>query len=452
MKRHLYVGAMFLAVLVVLAVGSHVLTKKAVVQAAGGAQAPKFEVDPMWPKPLPNHWLMGNVIGVSVDSKDHIWIIHRQGSLEAMENYAVANPPGAKRQRGKVESECCQPAPPVLEFDEAGNLLASWGGQDGDGYVWPASNHGITVDYKGNVWIGGNGRAKTDQNLPGAGRGRGAAAGRGPAGRGRGPEDEQAGAGRSGGPPLYHDSMIMKFTQDGKFLMQIGHAGQSHGSNDTENLGLPAKIFIDPKTNEVYVADGYGNKRVIVFDADSGKFKRYWGAFGHKPDDVNPGPYNPDAPEDQQFRNPVHCAMLSNDGLLYVCDRSNDRIQVFKADGTFVKEKILYKNTLGDGAVWDIAFSKDPQQKYIYLADGANEKVHILDRDTLDVLASFGDGGRQPGEFYAVHSIATDSHGNIFTTETYRGQRIQKFVYKGVGPVTKEDEGVLWPKSAKSPF
>jgi DNA-binding beta-propeller fold protein YncE len=246
--------------------------------------------------------------------------------------------------------------------------------------------------------------------------------------------------------------MIMKFTQDGKFLMKIGTAGQSHGSNDTDNLGLPAKIFVDAKANEVYVADGYGNKRVIVFDADSGKYKRHWGAYGHKPDDTNPGPYTPDAPIAQQFRNPVHCADLSSDGLLYVCDRVNDRIQVFKADGTFVKEKVLYKDTLGDGAVWDIAFSKDPKQQYIYLADGSNEKVHILDRDTLDVLTSFGDGGRQPGAFYAVHSIATDSKGNIFTTETYRGQRIQKFVYKGVGPITKEDQGVLWPKTAKSPF
>ena len=442
MKHHLYVGAMFLAVLGVLAIGSHWVTKKAVVQAAGGSQAPKFEVDPMWPKPLPNHWLMGNVIGVSVDSKDHIWIIHRQGSLEAKEVYAQGWP----KKGDHPGSECCFAAPPVLEFDEAGNLLASWGGKDGDGYVWPDSNHGITVDYKGNVWIGGNGRGAPPA---GAGRGRGAAAGRGAT-----PSEEQAGnaPGRAGGPPLYHDSMIMKFTQDGKFLMKIGTAGQSHGSNDTENLGLPAKIFVDPKANEVYVADGYGNKRVIVFDADSGKFKRYWGAYGHKPDDTNLGPYNPDAPVAQQFRNPVHCADLANDGMLYVCDRVNDRIQVFKADGTFVKEKILYKNTLGDGAVWDIAFSKDPQQKYIYLADGANEKVHILDRDTLDVLTSFGDGGRQPGAFYAVHSIATDSHGNIFTTETYRGQRVQKFVYKGVGPVTKEDQGVLWPKTAKSPF
>jgi DNA-binding beta-propeller fold protein YncE len=148
----------------------------------------------------------------------------------------------------------------------------------------------------------------------------------------------------------------------------------------------------------------------------------------------------------------VHCAELSHDGMVYVCDRPNDRIQVFKPDGTFIKEKQLYKDTLGDGSVWDIAFSKDPAQKYIYLADGANEKVHILDRDTLEVLTSFGDGGRQPGEFYAVHSIATDSKGNIFTTETYRGQRIQKFMYKGLGPVTKESEGVVWPKSAKSPL
>jgi len=425
MKRKVYVGATFVALLVGLGVGSTVLDRR--VHAAGGTQAPKFEVDPMWPKPLPNHWLMGNTIGVSVDSKDHIWIIHRQGSLEAMENYAAANPPGPKRQKGVVESECCIPAPPVLEFDEEGNLLNHWGGSDGDGYVWPDSNHGITVDFKGNVWIGGNGRGTPPGQAPGRGAGR-------------------------GGPLYYHDSMIMKFTQEGKFLMQIGKSGQSKGSNDTENLGLPAKITVDPKTNEVYVSDGYGNKRVIVFDGDTGKFKRYWGAYGHKPDDTNAGRYDPEAPPAQQFRNPVHCAELSNDGMLYVCDRVNDRIQVFKPDGTFVKEHVYYKNTLGDGAVWDIAFSKDSQQKYIYLADGSNEKVHILDRESLEVLTSFGDGGRQPGAFYAVHSISTDSKGNIFTTETYRGQRVQKFVYKGLAPVTKQDQGVLWPKSAKSPL
>jgi DNA-binding beta-propeller fold protein YncE len=415
MKRNIYIGAAFFALLIALGVGSTVLERRAAVEAAG-VQAPHFEVDLMWPKPLPNHWLLGMTIGVSVDAQDHIWIIHRGGSLERMENYLAANPPG---------SECCMAAPPVLEFDEEGNLIGHWGGP-GQGYDWPVSNHGITVDYKGNVWIGGNGRGAQVA-----------------------PPTQAAALNESqpGGGP-FNDNMVLKFTQDGKFLMQIGHPGQSKGSNDLENLKGPAKMFIDQATNELYVADGYGNHRIIVFDADTGKYKRHWGAYGHKPDDTSLGPYNPDAPPAPQFRNPVHCTELANDGLLYVCDRVNDRIQVFKKDGTFVKEAIIAKRTLGDGSVWDIAFSKDPQQKYIFLADGSNEKVYIMLRDTLEILTSFGDGGRQPGEFYAVHSIATDSKGNIFTTETYRGQRVQKFLYKGMAPVTKKDQGVLWPKKA----
>ena len=386
------------------------LEKRAAVEAAA-AQAPMFEVDPFWPKPLPNHWLIGMTIGVSVDAQEHIWIVHRQGSLEPGEKHATTNPPIA---------QCCAPAPPVLEFDQAGNLLRHWGGP-GQGYDWPKSNHGITIDYKGNVWIGGNGR--------------------GPQGGG-GDNEGQVGGGR------FYDNMVLKFTQDGQFLMQIGKPNQSKGSNDVENLRLPAKTFIDKETNEVYVADGYGNHRVIVYDADTGKYKRHWGAYGHKPEDTDLGPYNPDAPPAQQFRNPVHCADLSNDRLLYVCDRVNDRIQVFKTDGTFVKEGFIAKRTLGSGSAWDIAFSKDPKQTYIYLADGENDRIHILLRDTLEVLTTFGEGGRQPGEFYGPHSIATDSKGNIYVTETYRGQRVQKFVYKGLGPITKEDQGVLWPKSA----
>jgi DNA-binding beta-propeller fold protein YncE len=429
MQRNLRIGLTFAALLAGLGIGSALLEKKATVEAAG-VQAPRFEVDPMWPKPLPNHWIQGNTIGVSVDSKDHIWIIHRAGSLEAMETYAATN-----------RAECCKPAPAVLEFDEEGNLLTSWGGEDGPGYEWPASNHGITVDYKGNVWIGGNGRAA---NAPATAESAGNAAPTGAAAT----QAKQAAKAKAapGGPPLYHDSMVLKFTQEGKLLMRIGKTGASQGSNDIENLGLPAKIFVDPKTNELYIADGYGNKRVIVFDADTGKYKRHWGAYGNKPDDTNLGPYRPDAPPAQQFRNPVHCAELSLDGLLYVCDRVNDRIQVFKPDGTFVKETFIAKNTLGDGSAWDIAFSKDPQQKYMYLVDGANEKIYIMLRETLEILTSFGDGGRQPGQFYAVHSIATDSKGNIFTTETYRGQRVQKFVYKGLAAVTKKDQGVVWPK------
>jgi hypothetical protein len=425
MKRNLYVGAGLAALAGVLGVTSVLLERHSAVEAAG-VVAPRFEVDPLWPKPLPDHWIMGQTIGVSVDAQDHVWIIHRAGSLEAGETHASANP--------KI-AQCCAAAPPVLEFDQAGNLINHWGGP-GPGYNWPDSNHGITVDYKGNVWIGGNGRGPQSA--------RGAI---------NGSDDEPATPGGRGGAPAFQsfaDNMVLKFTQDGKFLMQIGKPKSSKGSNDVENLRLPAKIFVDPKTNEAYIADGYGNHRVIVFDADTGKYKRHWGAYGHKPDDADMGRYNPNDPPPQQFRNPVHCAELANDNQLYVCDRVNDRIQVFKPDGTFIKEVFINKETLGSGSAWDIAFSKDPQQKYIYLADGENDRVHIIDRQSLELLTSFGEGGRQPGEFYGVHSIATDSKGNIYTTETYRGQRVQKFVYKGVAPVTKKDQGVVWPKNGKS--
>jgi DNA-binding beta-propeller fold protein YncE len=419
MKRKVVSGGIFLLVLGGLEFSYLHFEKRAVVEAAA-VQAPRFEVDPLWPKPLPNHWIVGQVIGVSVDAQDHIWIVHRSGFNDHNELFSSYNPP---------EAECCSPAPPVLEFDQAGNLLRHWGGP-GEGYDWPVSNHGITIDYKGNVWIGGNGRGTP----PGAARG-----GRG---GGRGQIEE----GQTDMTGFWNDNMVLKFTQDGKFLMQIGKPAHTKGSNDVENLRLPAKTFVDPKANEVYVADGYGNHRVIVYDADTGKYKRHWGAYGHKPDDINLGPYRPDAPLAQQFRNPVHCAELSNDNLLYVCDRSNDRLQVFKPDGTYVKEMIYEKQTLAEGSVWDLAFSKDPAQKYIFLLDGANNKVRIILRDTLQVLTSFGGTGRQPGQFLEVHSIALDSKSNLYTTETAQGKRLQKFVYKGIGPVTAVDQGVAWPK------
>jgi DNA-binding beta-propeller fold protein YncE len=419
--RNLFIGAALVALILALGVGQAVIDQSASAQQR---QAPRFEVDPMWPKPLPNHWLLGSAIGVSVDAQDHVWIIHRgAATLNARtENSAGTNP--------KTAEECCLAAPPVLEFDQAGNLVGHWGGP-GQGYDWPESNHGITVDDKGNVWIGGN-----------------------------------------GGP----DAHVLKFTRDGKFLAQFGKAGarrnpaaaarpsaapglaQAPGqgapagppafvgnSHDTESFGRVAKIFVDPRENEVYLSDGYLNKRVAVIDATTGKMKRYWGAYGNKPDDTDLGRYNPQAPIAQQFRNPVHCAELSNDGFVYVCDRPNDRVQVFTKDGKFVKEIIVAKTTLGDGSTWDIAFSKDPQQRFIYLADGKNQKVYIIQRDTMEILTSFGDGGRQPGQFFAVHSIATDSKGNIYTTETYEGKRLQKFVFKGMGPVTNQDQGVVWP-------
>jgi hypothetical protein len=415
MKRKFYTGGVILALAAVLGIWSVQLDKRAVV-GADTVMAPKFEVDPYWPKPLPNHWVLGQTIGVSVDSNDNVWIIHRPGTLEPKESYLATN-----------SAECCIAAPDVLEFDPAGNLIRHWG--KSPGHDWPVSNHGITVDYKGNVWLGGNG------------------AGRPPAPAAGGVNAPEAGAAQGVAP--YHDSFILKFTQDGKFQGEIGQAWGSKGSNDTENVRGVAQIRVNPKTNELFASDGYGNRRISVWDADTLKYKRHWGAYGHTPDDANPGPYDPNAPIDQQFRTPVHCAAPSDDGLLYVCDRVNDRIQIFKQDGTFVKEVLFMRNTRGDGSVWEIAFSRDPQQKYLYISDGANEQIHVFDRASMTELYSFGDGGRQPGQFYAVHSIATDSKGNIYTTETYRGQRVQKFVYKGLAPVTAQNEGVPWPSNKK---
>ena len=406
-SRNLWIGGGFASVLLALAVGETLLDNSAAAQAQGATMAPRFEVDPFWPKPLPNHWVLGSTIGVWVDTDDHVWIIHRSS--------ATLNRNEKPLETG--DGECCAGAPPVLEFDQAGNLLRHWGGP-GEGYEWPDSNHGIFIDYKGNVWIGGNGPA---------------------------------------------DSELLKFTKDGKFLLQVGKkgarrdanaargvgegqvAGYRGGSNDPLNFGRVAKIWVDAQANEAYVADGYLNKRVAVLDADTGQMKRWWGAYGNRPDDTPMPPYDPKAPPTQQFHNPVHCADMSADRFIYVCDRVGDRLQVFTPEGKFVKEAFFETNTKNAGSVWDIAFSKDPAQRFIFMADGVNERVKIIDRQSLKELTSFGDGGRQPGQFYGVHSIAIDSKGNLYTTETYEGKRIQRFNYKGMAAVTTMRQGVVWP-------
>ncbi len=417
-NRKLLTGASLLALIIACGVGSNVVEEAAEEQAAaeGGKLVPMFEVDPMWPKNLPNHWLMGPTIGVDVDSRDHIWLVHRNTPDQFV----------ARTEIGLVQdpplSECCAPGPPVLEFDQEGNLVGHWGGpgtETGD-YTWPGSNHGITIDHMDNVWIGGNGRA---------------------------------------------DSHVLKFSRDGTFLAQFGaygarQVGEEDGepvferdSNDMENFGRVAKIGIDPEANEAYLADGYLNKRIAVVDMETGAIKRYWGAYGEKPDDsVDLGRYSAGSEPAKQFRGPVHCSEISNDGLVYVCDRAADRIQVFQKDGTFVEEVVIAPATLSQGSTWDIDFSPDPEQTFLYLADGQNMKVYIIERETMEVLTAFGDGGRQPGMFFAVHSIAVDSAGNIYTTETYEGSRIQKFVYKGMGPIPAgaegtSSQGVLWPSS-----
>lgn len=387
-KRTFIGGLLAIAIFVALNAGQSELEKSANA-VSNERMVPQFIVDPFWPQPLPNKWLLGRTIGIAIDARDHIYIVHRDQDEMFMSQELGLD-------RGVAE--CCSAAPPILEFDLDGNLINAWGGP-GDGYTWPASNHGIEVAPNGDIWIGGNG----------------------------------------GG-----DSHVLVFNRDGEFVREIGDPGEDVDSNSLTHFSRVAEIAIDAEANEAYIADGYGNKRVAVVDTATGAFKRYWGAYGNKPSDDRVT-YVPGEPLPQQFVGPVHCAEPSNDGLIYVCDRGADRIQVFRPDGTFVKEGQVAALTTASGSTWDIAFSRDADQEFIYVADGSNHKVHILDRDTLEVLAEFGDGGRQPGLFFGTHSIITDSLGNIYTTETYEGKRVQKFLYQGLKPLNTAHVGAPWP-------
>jgi DNA-binding beta-propeller fold protein YncE len=343
------------------------------------AQVPIFEYDPSFPKPLPENWAIGPIGGLAVDRQDHLFVVQRPGTLLSNERMSGADdkPPKA---------DCCLPAPPVLEFDQSGTLVNSWGGA-GAGYDWPQSEHGVFVDHKDVVWLAGNG-AK--------------------------------------------DHQLLTFTRHGKFLRQFGKAGMSKGSADTTNMRGPANLVVDQASNEVYVADGYGNRRVIVLDSETLAFKRMWGAYGNRPDDADLGPYNPDAPPAQQFRLP-HNISVSRDGLVYVADRPNNRIQVFRKDGTFVREAFISRRTLLAGAASGFALSADPEQRFLYMIDGANHHVWILNRTTLQVIARFGQQGIFGGSLNVPHAIAVDSKGNIYVGENFDARRFQRFLFKGLG-------------------
>jgi hypothetical protein len=344
---------------------------------------PKYKVDPFWPKELPNNWIMGQVGGMSVDKQDHIWVFQRPRSNTPDEAAAAQKPPTAS---------CCVPAPSVLEFDKEGNLLKSWGGP---GFVpeWPGTEHGIYVDKSGNVWLSGNNPETKDV-----------------------PEDR----------------MILKFNSDGKLLMKIGHPAKGRDNNqETSYLGRVAAMEVDDAAHEIYAADGYGNRRIAVYDTETGAFKRGWGAYGiplAQIDNSDLPPYSADQPPAKQFLGPVHCVHISIDGLVYVCDRTGDRIQVFTKQGKFVKEFLVSPKTTAVGAVWTFTFSHDPQQKYLLVADGSNNVIWILNRDDGKVAGSFGHAGRNAGQFHWVHQIVSDSEGNLYTGEVDTGKRVQKFI------------------------
>lgn len=347
-----------------------------------GTGVPIFEVDASWPK-IPGNWILGGVAGIDVDTQDHIWVIHRPRTINKEDLGGTLNPP----------RECCVPAPPVLEFDAAGNFIQGWGGP-GPGYDWPENEHGITVDYKGNIWIGGNA--------------------------------SQSGAYAGGAANQAADCQILKFTKTGKFLLQIGHPKMNQGSNDTENFGRPTQVYVYPKTNEAFVTDGYTNRRVIVFDADTGKYKRHWGAYGKKPDDSVPNKHVEEGPGVLQFNIP-HSITISTDGLVYVADRTS-RIQVFKPDGTFLKEGFVARRRSSGNTTTGIDLSTDTQQKFLYAGDADNDILWILNRDTLETVGRFGRRGRQAGQWEQLHMLAVDSKGNIYTQEV-SGRRVQKFLF-----------------------
>ena len=394
LKRNLWLSAAIL----LAAVGALVLGESHWASAAAArpskVEVPKFIVDPSWPR-IPNGWTLGQVSSAASDADGNIWILHRPRTVK----------PGVKT------------GPPVMEFDPTGNYIQGWGGGSGDGFAWPSTEHGITVDYKGNVWISGNG----------------------------------------------NDDQILKFTKDGKFIMQIGRAARKKTNADTTSLWRPADVFVYPKTNEIFVADGYGNKRVIVFDAETGKYQRMWGAFGNTPMDDPPSPpaltgeaartaaaeeeakrtlatgFDPKDPGPSQFVPPVHGIKVANDGLVYVADRGGKRVQVFTTDGKYVSQVWIDRWCLVAGGgcnngntAASVAFSPDPGQRFLYVASRSPARIWVFDRKTLQALDSFGRPGIAPGEFDVLHHMTTDNKGNLYTSEVEDGRRVQKFVFKGL--------------------
>ena len=365
-------------------------------ESAAVREVPTYQAE-AWPQ-IPNNWVLGLASGISGDSQDHIWVLHRP--------------------RTAPEEDRDRVAPPVLEFDKAGNFIQGWGGP-GEGYEWPTTEHGIAVDHNDFVWIAGSG-----------------------------PGDDQ----------------ILKFTRDGEFVMQIGRAGQSMGNTDSQNVNRAADLSVDPQTNEVFVADGYGNRRIIVFDADTGEFRRMWGAFGNPP--VDPAPEEEEEEFDPGYFNLVHGVRIANDGLVYVSDRRGMRLQVFTTDGEFVTEKPMGRypdpdpavmaaraNDMAFGApttelirataeahqaVSRTAFSSDPEQRWLFVLERSNHQIVVLDRETLEELTRFGQHGDEIGESYVLHDMTADSEGNIYTVEVNgiggTRKRTQRFTFTGMQP------------------
>lgn len=430
-----------------------------------GTSSPSFVVDPSWPKPLPNDWRISQVGGIAVDSHDNIWVYHRPRALES--SSAGALPRAGTNDRGVPISGlghprpyadrntgCCIPAPSVLRFDAEGNLLDAWGGpsdsgfleqncREEDGCFWPGREHGIFVDHNDFVYVSGNGQANGAQQQQGL--------------------DTYPWA-----PSHGDDSHVLKFTADGEFVYQIGQAGMEGpasekidgGPNGTPQPYLVADLSVDPETNRLYIADGYGNRRILIVDAETGRYIGHFGAYGQNPveddsssgvADTEVGPWMGDYLAGNMtplfFRSPLHCASVSRDGFLYACDRGNNRVQVFDLGAEalgkpcanpnaqpgvcgFVSDLHVAPHT-ASGTAGTAALSTDAGQTCIYVGDLANGTLYIINRENLTELDRIGRPGRQAGEFHWLHALAVDSRGNIYTGEVDSGQRVQKFLRHG---------------------
>lgn len=362
--------------------------------------APRYRVDPFWPKPLPNKWSMQQIVDIYVDRFDHVWAINRGSDARPDELAAETKPPRA---------ECCVRGPEVLEFDQAGNVLHAWGG---DNYHpgWPGRLQSLAVDREENVYLSGT--------TPG-------------------------------------DSII-KFSKDGKFLWDFGHRGPKVPANQVKQNNQQTDIFppgigsfeLDEDAREIFVSDGFLNKRILVYDWDTGAFKRGWGGHGIPLSEIDNDP-TPDydisgpPPDQKQFAPALHCVHFSRDGLVYVCERGSDRVQVFTKQGKFVMQFFVHPSTQsrgpncggpwslkdpGCGTVYHLALSQDREQRYIFIADGTNNMVWIHNRKTGALVGSFGGNGRYAGQLHWIDAIAVDSKGNVYTGEVEDGKRIQKFV------------------------
>jgi len=439
------------------------LKKSGVYNASASGKTPGFVVDPSWPQQLPNHWMLGQIGGLYVDPHDHVWVYNRARTMTTEEAGLEGPVPGAKDDAGQAVNgigharpygpvaDCCKAAPSVLELDSDGKLARAWGGPSDPGFIggkckaeagciWPTSEHGIYVDHNDNVWISGSSGAAGSQG-----------------GRGALPWATN----KEGG-----DGFVLKFDRDGNFKLRIGGTPKGPNSNDTNGgiNGTPllyqaADMVVDPATNRLYVADGYGNRRVLIVDANTGKYIGHFGAYGNNP--INDGAaraagtwiadYTKGNKRPAFFRNPVHCVKIANDGKIYVCDRGNDRIQVFdknapdlgkpcsNPDGQagkcgFVAEQSISEHTNIIGTAVSMNFSPDKTQSCLYVGDNANMTIYILNRSNLQELGRLGRAGRLAGEFHYLHQVSVDSKGNIYTGEVDTAKRVQKFIrYGGTG-------------------